>query len=228
MASLHLTRYPGLVSRAKTSTARGPGATGKGVGVLHMGGGFVQYARPLASRSPPSWSGAARERRPGLSRRRTTARRLRGNRKGPGRSQAAGGEGARPHHQDLTRPRGVEHVSSSVSTALTSAVPPSKCPAGIVGIPRILPGLRRRCGVDVSAMDTSAPPDRCQRPDPQPAVGPARLDALDGGMGGARAVGAEPARGGRPLGPGPEPRQDSVRTPPSAPAYLVGVRPRVR
>ena len=228
MASLHLTRYPGPVSRAKTSIARGLGATGKGVGVLHMGGGFVQFARPLASRSPPSWSGAVRGRCPGLSGRRATARRQRGNQKGPGRSQAAGDEGAQPHDQDLTRPRGVERVSSSVSTVLTSAVPPSKCPAGIVGIPRILPGLRRRCRVDVSAMDTSAPPGRCQRPDPQPAVGPARLDALDGGMGGARAVGAEPARGGRPLGPGPEPRQDSVRTPPSAPAYLVGVRPRVR
>ena len=204
MASLHLTRYPGLVSRAKTSTARGLGATGKGVGVLHMGGGFVQYARPLASRSPPSWSGAARGRRPGLSRRRTTARRLRGNQKGPGRSQAAGDEGAQPHDQDLTRPRGIEHVSSPVSTALTSTSPPSARPVGIVGIPRILPGLRRRCGVDVSAMDTSAPPDRCQRHDPQPAVGPARLDVLDSGMGGARAVGAELAG---EAGPGPEPRQ---------------------
>ena len=169
-----------------------------------MGGGFVQYARPLASRSPPSWSGAARGRCPGLSRRRATARRLRGNQKGPGRSQAAGSEGARPHHQDLTRPRGIEHVSSPVSTALTSGVPPSKRPSGIVGIPRLLPGSRRRCGVDVSAMDTSAPPDRCQRPDPQPAVGPARLDVLDSGMGGARAVGAELAG---EAGPGPEPRQ---------------------
>ena len=196
MASLHLTRYPGPVSRAKTSIARGLGATGKGVGVLHMGGGFVQYARPLASRSPPSWSGAVRGRCPGLSGRRATARRQRGNQKGPGRSQAAGDEGAQPHDQDLTRPRGVERVSSSVSTVLTSAVPPSKCPAGIVGIPRILPGLRRRCGVDVSAMDTSAPPDRCQRPAPQPAVGP-RLDALDGGMSGARVVGADPEQRGR-------------------------------
>ena len=169
-----------------------------------MGGGFVQYARPLASRSPPSWSGAARGRRPGLSRRRTTARRLRGNQKGPGRSQAEGGEGAQPHDQDLTRPRGIEHVSSPVSTALTSTSPPSARPVGIVGIPRILPGSRRRCGVDVSAMDTSAPPDRCQRHDPQPAVGPARLDVLDSGMGGARAVGAELAG---EAGPGPEPRQ---------------------
>ena len=126
MASLHLTRYPGPVSRAKTSIARGLGATGKGVGVLHMGGGFVQYARPLASRSPPSWSGAVRGRCPGLSGRRATARRQRGNQKGPGRSQAAGDEGAQPHDQDLTRPRGIEHVSSPVSTALTSGVPPSK------------------------------------------------------------------------------------------------------
>ena len=171
-------------------TLPGPGRLGQGAyctrvgyywkrGVLHMGGGFVQYARTLASRSPPSWSGAARGRRPGLSRRRTTARRLRGNQKGPGRSQADGGEGTQPHDQDLTRPRGIEHVSSPVSTALTSGVPPSKRPSGIVGIPRLLPGSRRRCGVDVSAMDTSAPPD-------------------------------------------------SVGTPPSAPAYLVGVRPRVR
>ena len=224
MASLHLTRYPGLVSRAKTSTARGLGATGKGVGVLHMGGGFVQYARPLASRSPPSWSGQARGRRPGLSRCRATAGRLRGNQEGLGRVSGCGrwGQGRlalRP------RPRGVERVSSSVSTVLTSAVPPSKCPAGIVGIPRILPGLRRRCGVDVSAMDTSAPPGRCQRPDPQPAVGPARLDALDGGMGGARAVGAELAG---EAGPGPEPRQIPLGFRRRPPAYLVGVRPRVR
>ena len=225
MASLHLTRYPGPVSRAKTSIARGLGATGKGVGVLHMGGGFVQYARPLASRSPPSWSGAVRGRCPGLSGRRATARRQRGNQKGPGRSQAAGDEGAQPHDQDLTRPRGVEHVSSPVSTALTSTSPPSARPVGTVGIPRLLPGSRRRCGVDVSAMDISAPPDRCQRPDPQPAVGPARLDVLDGGMGGARAVGAELAG---EAGPGPEPRQIPLGFRRRPPAYLVGVRPRVR
>lgn len=170
---------PGLGQLPRAPTARGSGATGRGLGILHQGRGFVQYARTLASRSPPSWSGAARGRRPGLSRRRTTARRLRGNQKGPGRSQADGGEGTQPHDQDLTRPRGIEHVSSPVSTALTSGVPPSKRLSGIVGIPRLLPGSRRRCGVDVSAMDTSAPPD-------------------------------------------------SVGTPPSAPAYLVGVRPRVR
>ena len=38
------------------------------------------------------------------------------------------GEGAR-RHQGLARPRGVEHVSSSVSTVLTSTVPPSERPA---------------------------------------------------------------------------------------------------
>ena len=43
-------------------------------------------------------------------------------------------------------------------------------------------------------MDADAPPGRRQRPAPQPAVGPTRLDALDGGMGGARAVGAAPGR----------------------------------
>jgi len=37
-------------------TARGSGATERGPGVLHVGRGFVQYAQPLASRSPPSWS----------------------------------------------------------------------------------------------------------------------------------------------------------------------------
>ena len=79
-------------------------------------------------------------------------------------------EGARPGHQDLARPRGVEPVGSSVSTALTLAVPPSRCLAEIVGIPRILLGSRRRCGVNVSVMDTDAPPGRCQRPVPQPAV----------------------------------------------------------
>ena len=99
-----------------------------------------------------------------------------GNQKWPVRGQAgeggAGpwGEGARPGHQDLARPRGVEPVGSSVSTALTLAVPPSRCLAGIVGIPRLCLGSRRRCGVHVSVMDTDAPPGRCQRPAPQPAA----------------------------------------------------------
>mgnify|MGYP001648675183 CR=1 FL=1 len=81
----------GRSRQSRTPTARGSGATGRGLGLLHRGRGFVQYAQPPASRSPPSWSGPARGRRPGLSRRRTTAGRLRRNQKGPGRGQA--GEG---------------------------------------------------------------------------------------------------------------------------------------
>ena len=37
-------------------TARGPGATGGGMGLLHVAGAVVQYAQPSSSRSPPSWS----------------------------------------------------------------------------------------------------------------------------------------------------------------------------
>ena len=37
-------------------TARRWGATGRGLGALGVGGTFVQYAHPLASRSRPSWS----------------------------------------------------------------------------------------------------------------------------------------------------------------------------
>ena len=78
-------------------------------------------------------------------------------------------EGAR-RHQDLARPRGVEPVGSSVSTVLTLAVPPSRCPAEIVGIPRFFLGLWHRSGVNVSVVDTDAPPGRRQRPASQPAA----------------------------------------------------------
>ena len=37
-------------------TAREWGATGGGWGALRVGGAFVQYAQPLASRSRPSWN----------------------------------------------------------------------------------------------------------------------------------------------------------------------------
>ena len=48
--------------------APGWGATGGGSCVLHVGRAFVQYAQPLASRSPPSWSRPTRGRSPGRSR----------------------------------------------------------------------------------------------------------------------------------------------------------------
>ena len=37
-------------------TARGPGATRGGMGLLHVAGAVVQYAQSSSSRSPPSWS----------------------------------------------------------------------------------------------------------------------------------------------------------------------------
>ncbi len=53
---------------ARACTARGPGTTGREVGVLHEGPGPVQYGRPQASTTPPSCSGWP-ERSPGQKRR---------------------------------------------------------------------------------------------------------------------------------------------------------------
>ena len=63
--------WPGVTDRGPTPrdagrprrparTARGSGATGEGSGVLHEVRGFVQYAQPLASTPPPSFSRPAR------------------------------------------------------------------------------------------------------------------------------------------------------------------------
>ena len=57
-----------------------------------------------------------------------------------------------------------------MSTVLTLAVPLSGRPAEIVGIPRFFLGLWHRSGVNVSLVDTDAPPGRRERPAPQPAV----------------------------------------------------------
>ena len=54
-----------------------------------------------------------------------------------------------------------------VSTALTLAGPTSVRPAGIVGILRFLSGVQRRYGVNVSAVDTSGPPDFFPSPHPR-------------------------------------------------------------
>ena len=57
--SRYLTYIHGAVPKPLAqplATARGPGATGGGMGLLHAAGAIVQYAQPLASRSPPSWS----------------------------------------------------------------------------------------------------------------------------------------------------------------------------
>ena len=57
-----------------------------------------------------------------------------------------------------------------MSTELTLAAPPSGRPAEIVGIPRFFLGLWHRSGVNVSLVDTDAPPGRRERPAPQPAA----------------------------------------------------------
>ena len=66
-----------------------------------------------------------------------------------------------------------------VSTVLTLTSLALKRPAGIVGILRFLSGVQRRYGVNVSAVDTSGPPDFFPSPHPrlqdhQPAQSPAR------------------------------------------------------
>ena len=56
-----------------------------------------------------------------------------------------------------------------VSTALTLPSLPPKNPAEIVGILRFLSGVPRRYGVNVSAVDTSGPPDFFPSPPGPPA-----------------------------------------------------------
>ena len=119
------------------------------MGVLRVGGAFVQYAQPVVSGSRPSWSRPTQA-DSGRSRRRTmTSGTLRRRRSGSG---AGGPVTEAPGYAVRTPdslPRGL------VSTALTSTSLPSKHPTGIVGILRFLPGVQPRCGVDVSTMDTS-------------------------------------------------------------------------
>ena len=150
-------------------TARGWGATGGGWGALWVGGAFVQYVQPLASRSRPSWSR-------------------------PARGETQSGAGANYDHRDpaqmAVRERWGGPVTEEpgraartpgsllrgpVSTALTSTSLPPKRPAGIVGILRFFFGVRRRCACDVSTMDTHTPICLTPRPprlqDHQPAPG---------------------------------------------------------
>ena len=163
-------------------TARGWGATGGGSGVLRVGGAFVQYAQPSTSRSRPSWSKPTPGAQSGtdISRRRTTTswppvRESEGLRQGAAWSDLRRRRWALPHaHSRATQWRTPRSSSGSrsarvllrspVSTALTSAGPPSKRRRRIVGMLRFVFGVRRRCGGDVSTMDTSDPTDRFRRP----------------------------------------------------------------
>ena len=53
-------RSPGWFPASSWRTARGSGATGRGVGVLRGVRGFVQYAQPPASTARGSWSSRPR------------------------------------------------------------------------------------------------------------------------------------------------------------------------
>ena len=134
-------------------TARRRGATGRGSGALWVRGAFVQYAQPLASGSPPSWSRPTRadskqSRRPTMT---TDPQR----RRQPG--SGAGGPVTEAPGCAVRTPDSL--LRCPVSTALTLPRLPSKRPAGIVGILRFLSGAQHRCTRDVSTMDTSDPPD---------------------------------------------------------------------
>ena len=142
-------------------TAREWGSTGRGSGVLGVGGAFVQYAQPSASGSRPSWRRQIRaDSRQSRSRTLTTGpqRRRRAGDGGDGPVTEAPGRAARTPDSLL---RGL------VSTALTLPSLPPKNPAEIVGILRFLSGVQRRYGVNVSAVDTSGPPDFFPSPHPR-------------------------------------------------------------
>ena len=136
----------------------GWGATGRGLGALWVGGAFVQYAQPLASRSRPSWS------RP------THADSGRGRRltmtTGPQRRRQPGsGAGGPVTEAPGSAARAPDSLlSGPVSTALTLTGPTPKYPTGIVGILRFLSGERRRGTRDVSTMDTHTPSCLASRP----------------------------------------------------------------
>ena len=153
-------------------TARGRGATGRGWGALRVGGAFVQYAQPLASRSRPSWSRPTRgdtQSGAGVQPSMTT---------GTLRRWRAGSGGGEPVTE--TPGRAVRTPDSLlrglVSTALTSTSLPPKRPARIVGILRFLPSTQRRCARDVSTMDTHTP--SCLAPQPPSPPGPPACPGL--------------------------------------------------
>ena len=147
-------------------TARGWGATGRGSGALWVGGAFVQYAQPLASRSRASWS------RP------THADSGRGRRltmtTGPQRRRQPGsGAGGPVTEAPGSAARAPDSLlSGPVSTALTLTGPTPKYPTGIVGILRFLSGERRRGTRDVSTMDTHTPSCLASRPPSLPGPPP--------------------------------------------------------
>ena len=148
-------------------SARGWGATGGGWGALWVGGAFVQYAQPLVSGARPSWSRPTRA-HSWRTRRRAIASVPRHWRRagsgGGGPVTEASGSAARTPGSLLRGP---------VSTALTLPSLPANHPTEIVGILRFFLGEQSRLGVNVSAVDTDAPPDLFPSSSPSPPGPPA-------------------------------------------------------
>ena len=116
--------WPGVTDRGPATerrrTARGSGATGEGAGVLHEVRGFVQYAQPLASTPPPSFSRPARGgARPEPMMRQCHLTPVQEE----DRSQA--GQGGKSYSPGP----GLDHAGGPVSTQRTSTSPPSRRPA---------------------------------------------------------------------------------------------------
>ena len=113
---------------------------------------------------------------PTSSHRREAAREPGGNQKGPGQRPGWGRWGrplGRGRPAPPLRPRQTSRSRARQQLSVHGADingPAVGTPSGIVGIPRIRLDSRRRCRVDVSAMDTGVPPGHCQRPAPQSAV----------------------------------------------------------
>ena len=152
-------------------TARGWGATGRGLGALVVGRAFVQYAQPLASGSRPSWSRPTRA----ISSQFWAGQASSHSLQAP--AQAAGRERCRRTRDGgagpCRKPHGLSLLRGPVSTALTLAGPTSVRPAGIVGILRFLSGVQRRYAFNVSTMDTrSSSQTAPHRPRPHRLQGP--------------------------------------------------------
>ena len=152
-------------------TAREWGATGRGLGILEVGGTFVQYAQLLASGSRPSWRRPTR----GKTRANSGRGRSRTMTTGPQRRRRAGSGAGGP----VTEAPGYavrtpdSLLRGPVSTALTLTGPTSMFPAGIVGILRFFFGVRLRWAFNVSTMDTrSSSPTAPHRSRPHRLQGP--------------------------------------------------------
>ena len=167
------------LSASSGCTARGWGATGGGLGVLRVGGAFVQYAQPVVSRSRPSWSRPTRADSGRLGAEPASNHDLRT----PRRQRAGGGPVTEAPGCAVRTPDSL--LRGPVSTALTSTGPTSVRPVEIVGILRFFFGVRIRCAFNVSTLDTNDlpglfPSAHRHPQDHQPVSGPVRASVSEG------------------------------------------------